>query len=1054
MLKSHEKFHSANGKRLILVADDEAVNREILGMILENDYEVIFASDGQETLDQVNARRSDLSLVLLDLMMPVKTGMEALREMKADPELRLIPVIVLTADQNAEIESLNIGAIDYISKPYPQAAIILARVLRAIELSEDREIIQYTERDPLTDLYNKEFFYRYAEQYDQHHKDADMDAAVVDINHFNMINERFGTAYGDEVLRRVGEKLRDAVKDDEGIVCRREADTFMIYCPHREDYKEIVENASVGLAGDESSVNKRVRLRLGLYAHVDKSLEIGRRFDRAKMAADTVRNSFTQVIGIYDSTMRERELYREQLIDDFHKALEEKQFKIYFQPKFDVRPKAPALSSAEALVRWQHPTLGLISPGVFIPLFEDNGLIRELDHYVWRETAAQISAWKKSPGFSVPVSVNVSRIDMYDPDLIGKFSRILQDNGLGCGDLLLEITESAYTKDSEQIIETVNRLRESGFRIEMDDFGTGYSSLNMISTLPIDALKLDMHFVRSAFKEQRDTRMLEVIIGIADRLDVPVIAEGVETEEQLIALRDLGCDIVQGYYFSKPVPAEEFLPFLEARMRLEPADLEPEIIQTAEEPPEQPAENTAEEAPPPKEKQAVRLKAVSFVFVILIFILAGAMILADLTVSRCHDDLDKANLLHDRAVEAALQMEAGSDFLTVSVRTYVVTGDTDALNDYFTEVNVTKRRDSALEKLDDLLKGSNPEAYAAMSEALNVSNELMGLEYRAMRLTQLSLGQPDGAMPPEITAVSLGTAESGGTPEEQRALAIGLVFGDTYRLDKDLIRNSIDRCTADLIASTAREMAAIRTRLDRMMLLQGCLLALLALAVVAEVVFVNTQIRMPLARLVERIREQEPAALQGAAEMRFVIKTYNEMLHENKKANKRLSYEASHDPLTGLLNRSGYDMFMETADQEHIALIVIDVDNFKSINDTYGHDGGDRVLKRVAEILLGSFRSVDAICRMGGDEFVVVMTRANSTMRQLVKNKIAHTNSLLQHPEGDVPKASLSVGVAFADRKNPKGSLFKDADTALYQVKESGRCGCAVYGEKPGEEDE
>ena len=561
MLKSHEKFHSTNGKRQILVVDDEAINRELMGLTLENEYEVLYAENGQKALEIVQEEKDTLSLVLLDLMMPVMSGKEVLRAIKQNPETRLIPVIVLTADQKAEVESLNQGAADFIPKPYPEPGVILARILRTIELSEDRQIIQGTERDPLTGLYNREYFYRYAEQFDQFHKDLEMDAIVIDVNHFHMINERFGTAYGDEVLRHIGERVWEMVSDNGGIVCRREADTFMVYCPSGKDYKAILDTAAVGLAG-EDSVNNRVRLRMGVYSGVDKKMEIERRFDRAKMAADTVKGSFTKTIGIYDDTLHERELYAEQLIEDFHRAVDEKQFQVFYQPKFDVRPDIPVLASAEALVRWMHPRLGMVSPGVFIPLFEENGLIQALDHYVWKTTAEQIRDWKDRLGFAVPVSVNVSRIDMYDPGLIDTFQRILAKNRLTPEDLHLEITESAYTQDSEQIIETVGRLRELGFKIEMDDFGTGYSSLNMIGTLPIDALKLDMQFVRTAFSQRKDTRMLEVIIDIADYLSVPVIAEGVETEEQLNALKAMGCDLVQGYYFSKPVPSSEYEKFV------------------------------------------------------------------------------------------------------------------------------------------------------------------------------------------------------------------------------------------------------------------------------------------------------------------------------------------------------------------------------------------------------------------------------------------------------------------------------------------------------------
>ena len=204
----------------------------------------------------------------------------------------------------------------------------------------------------------------------------------------------------------------------------------------------------------------------------------------------------------------------------------------------------------------------MVSPGVFIPLFESNGLVRELDHYVWREAAAQQREWKQRLGKVVPVSVNVSRVDMMDPDLLETLRGLIEGNGLAYGDLHLEITESAYTQDAMQIISTVNTLREMGFLIEMDDFGSGYSSLNMITTLPIDVLKLDMGFIRSAFSEGGDTRMIKVIVEIARSLNVPMIAEGVETREQMLALKELGCDIVQGYWFSRPVPADEFEAFL------------------------------------------------------------------------------------------------------------------------------------------------------------------------------------------------------------------------------------------------------------------------------------------------------------------------------------------------------------------------------------------------------------------------------------------------------------------------------------------------------------
>ena len=416
--------------------------------------------------------------------------------------------------------------------------------------------------------------------YDMHYSKMPMDAIVLDVNHFHLLNERYGKQYGDSVLSRIGKRVRQIFREIHGVCCRRGADTFFIYCPHREDYERILDQASEGLVDEDVSRN-RVRLRMGVYSQVDKSLQIERRFDYAKIAANTVKSGYLKAVGVYDTKMHEAELYRERLLEDFRPSLESDRFLVYFQPKFDIRSEDPVLSSAEALVRWNHPELGMISPGVFIPLLEENGLILDLDQFVWRKTAARIRDWKDRFGFAVPVSVNVSRIDMLTPDLKNIFKEILETYGLDADDLILEITESAYTSDSDQVISTARELRgfDLGFRIEMDDFGTGYSSLGMLSHLPIDVLKLDMSFIRSAFGETRDMRMIELIIDIADYLHVPVVAEGVETEEQYMVLKAMGCDYVQGYYFSKPVPHEDFDHFLAERTEVK-AEVRPSVRTT------------------------------------------------------------------------------------------------------------------------------------------------------------------------------------------------------------------------------------------------------------------------------------------------------------------------------------------------------------------------------------------------------------------------------------------------------------------------------------------
>lgn len=564
MADSKPVFRLSGKKRSVLLVEDEPINQEMMKAILGDVYDVVVAGSGEEAMRVLCAAHETLSIVLLDLNLPGVSGIDLLRRIKADPAYLRLPVIVMTADGEAEVECLTLGAIDFIPKPYPQPKVILARIRRTIELSEDRVILHGTERDHLTGLYNQEFFYLYAAQLDQYYKDAPTDAVVLNVTRFHVINDRYGKSYGDKVLQRIAEKALKTVQAAGGIVSRREADTFMIYCPHREDYSSLLEDLSASAVAEDGG-EARVKLRIGVYSDVDKDLDVERRFDRAKMAADAVKENLAKPIGFYDHTMHEDEMLSEQLVDDFGTAIREKQFAVYFQPKFDVRRETPVLCSAEALVRWKHPTLGMVSPGRFIPLFEKNGLIQALDLYVWKETAAKIKEWKERLGVSLPVSVNVSRVDLYDPALTETLSLIVRDNGLTREDLLLEITESAYTDNAEQIVEGVRDLRRAGFRIEMDDFGTGYSSLSMLSSMPIDALKLDMLFIRNAFVEKKGAKLLEVMIRLAKSFDLKTVAEGVETAEQMSALKEMGCDVIQGYYFSRPLPADEFERFITER---------------------------------------------------------------------------------------------------------------------------------------------------------------------------------------------------------------------------------------------------------------------------------------------------------------------------------------------------------------------------------------------------------------------------------------------------------------------------------------------------------
>jgi len=417
--------------------------------------------------------------------------------------------------------------------------------------------------DELTGLYSKEYFYEYIRQMrDSGFVDeVAMDAVSLDIEHFHLINEIYGHDEGDFVLKKIADIIEKTIEHRIGIACRADADTFYIYTDSIDDYQAFLDSITTEM-DNVGYAPANIRLRMGINESIDDDETPQSIFEHARLACNQIRGDYVNQIGFYDSNLHDEQIYNEKLITDIDQAIKDKDFVVHFQPKYSIQHGDPILTSAEALVRWNHPTLGMISPGKFIPLFESNGLIQKLDEYVWETAAYQVSRWRDKYGMTIPVSVNVSRIDIYNPNLVDTLVGIVDRYGLKTSELYLEITESAYSNDAARLVEVVKKLRDKGFEIEMDDFGTGYSSLNMLTAIPIDALKMDMSFVRNMLKDDTSLKLVELIIDISRFLDVPVIAEGVEEQEQLDTLKELGCDIIQGFYFSKPVSAKDFEEFI------------------------------------------------------------------------------------------------------------------------------------------------------------------------------------------------------------------------------------------------------------------------------------------------------------------------------------------------------------------------------------------------------------------------------------------------------------------------------------------------------------
>ena len=544
-----------------MIVEDERINREMLGFILQLHYNVLYAENGKEALEVLRSSSVTVSMILLDINMPVMNGYEFMDELQKDPRLSNIPVIVLTADSSAEVKALNKKALDFIPKPYNLPEVILARVKRIIEFAEDRRIIKDIEHDELTGLYTRGFFFEYSGTLFRERKDKQFDMIAIDIDRFRLINELYGKSIGDSALRAVADGIREICAERNGIGCRSSADLFFIFAEHSDDYSDVVDKITKSLSTIEAVSN--VNVRVGVFSGVNGSHNMEWFSDAAKSACRSNRGG-KEAVSVYDNELIERELFRQRLLFDIDAAIEQKQLKVFFQPKYKIQGKAPVLYGAEALIRWVHPELGFISPGEFIPLFEEHGQITRVDMFVFSETARLIRLWEDKYGYCPPISVNLSRQDLFDPFLVEKLTRVVKENGITPSSMHLEVVETAYAEDIDHVIGVVSALRELGFEIEMDDFGTGYSSLNMLCLMPIDALKIDMKFVQNIIGIGSGYHILEIVIDLAHNLSVPAIVEGVETEEQYCLVRKAGCDVVQGYYFSRPVDSGSFGQIIES----------------------------------------------------------------------------------------------------------------------------------------------------------------------------------------------------------------------------------------------------------------------------------------------------------------------------------------------------------------------------------------------------------------------------------------------------------------------------------------------------------
>jgi diguanylate cyclase (GGDEF)-like protein len=574
----------------ILIVDDESHNRKLLETLLQPEgYQTRCAANGDDALASMAELPPDL--ILLDVMMPGMDGYQVAKCIKANPVTASIPIIMVTAniDRDARLAGLNAGAEEFLTKPIDRAE-LWYRVRNLLRLKTLNDVLQnqsvlledlvqtrtadlhrLAHYDPLTDLPNRALLLERLKKTLDSAQEHGWSVAVmfVDVDGLKRVNDTLGHALGDELLAQLSERLVDCVRlrdtvgrlggDEFAIVLAMEdgqQDAALlanhIQAALREPFKlsdrEVVVTASLGIAVyPEDSADPETLIR-----YADTAMY------RAKQAGRDTFRFFTAQMNIDVVARRDLEAALRQ-------AIEQDEFVLHYQPKVEL--EHGGIVGLEALLRWQRPEHGLVSPSDFIAVLEETGLIVDVGRWVIVTACRQVARWMSSGVGPVQVSVNVSGRQFVEGDLQHDVITAIDDNVISADLIELELTESSLMENTERTIAALQSLKRRGVTISIDDFGTGYSSLAYLSRFPIDKLKIDIDFIREITTKADDAVIALTIIRLAHSLNLEVIAEGVETAAQLAYLQYHGCDQVQGYYFSRPLPVRELEPLLRADTR-------------------------------------------------------------------------------------------------------------------------------------------------------------------------------------------------------------------------------------------------------------------------------------------------------------------------------------------------------------------------------------------------------------------------------------------------------------------------------------------------------
>ncbi len=567
----------------IMIVDDEPLTMDVVQTFLEDAgyRKFILVEDSVKAMDQLREHRPDA--LLLDVMMPVVSGFDILSQLRADPDFTHLPVIILTSSTDAEtkLTALDLGATDFLSKPVDPSELAL-RIRNTLAAKAYQDQLAYY--DLITNLPNGQLFQDRTDwAIDRARREHSKMAMLhITFDDFKRITDTFGPTVGDDVLRQLAERLTANVRVSDAMsrdtinrskwfdIFRVGGAEFSVLLPFVEDVgsaalvgKRVLEAMRKPLIADGTEVY--LTPSIGVAGFPEDAADTTTLIKCALGASSQAVEQGYGRLKFYSAEMNETSLRRFRFEAGLRSAVDNGEFRLLYQPKVSV--ETGAIIGAEALIRWQKPDGEIVAPAEFIPVAEENGLILPVGEWALREACRQIARWR-SGGFDMKVSVNISARQFFETDLAALVQSVASEYEIDSTQLVLEITETVLMDNVEQAIATIEKLRDLGLQISVDDFGTGYSSLSYLKRFPIDEVKIDRTFLIDAVTSRKDQALVSAVTYLAHQFGFRACAEGVEDEAQLDFLKRIRCDEYQGYYFSRPISANDFADKLQQEVEL------------------------------------------------------------------------------------------------------------------------------------------------------------------------------------------------------------------------------------------------------------------------------------------------------------------------------------------------------------------------------------------------------------------------------------------------------------------------------------------------------